>query len=56
VKEVPPLKTLALTYGIPSFGLADKGYLMILFRESRGDRILKIKIDGSIIQGANILK
>lgn len=54
--EIPPLKTMILTYAIPSFGLADKGYLMILFRESTGDRVLKIKVNGSEIQAAKILE
>lgn len=56
VSEIPPLKTMILTYAIPSFGLADKGYLMILFREISGDRVLKIKVNGSEIQAAKILE
>ena len=55
IAEVPALNTQHLLYAIPSFGLASRGYLLILFRERNGDRILKIKIDGSVIQNAKVL-
>ncbi len=55
IQEIQPFSTRALGYVIPSFGLADKGYLMILFRESSGDRVLKIKVPGQDIQKAFII-
>ena len=55
INQVPPLTTKPLLYAIPSFGLAAKGYLLILFRERNGDRVLKIKIDGSELQRAPII-
>ena len=50
IKEIAPNKTDPLAYVIPSYALSNNGYLMVLFRESSGDRVLKIKIDGSVIQ------
>lgn len=50
IKEIAPVKKEVLCYVIPTFALANDGYLMMLVRESSGDRILKIKIDGETIQ------
>ena len=55
-KSVPTLKTSALCYVIPSFALADNGYLMVIFREEQGDRILKIKISSKDLLGAALLE
>jgi hypothetical protein len=55
VLEVPPVSDKVLGYVIPSFGLAEQGYLMILFRESTGDRVLKINVPGSEIQKAPVI-
>lgn len=55
IKEIVPAKSEALSYVIPAYALANNGYLMVLIRESAGDRVLKIKIEGSIIQGADQL-
>ena len=55
VTEIPSQSSATLIYAIPSFGLSDKGYLLVLFRENSGDRILKIKIDGEEIQRAPVL-
>ncbi len=52
IQAIAPGKTETLVYVIPSFALSNNGYLMILVRESNGDRVLKIKIDGSIIQNS----
>lgn len=52
IKEIAPDKTEALPYVIPAYALANNGYLMVLIRESAGDRVLKIKIEGSVIQDA----
>jgi hypothetical protein len=52
LKEIAPGKSEALPYVIPAYALANNGYLMVLIRESAGDRVLKIKIDGSVIQGS----
>lgn len=52
IKEIAPGKTEVLAYVIPSFALSNNGYLMILVRESSGDRVMKIKIEGSIIQNS----
>ncbi len=54
-RQIDPLSCRALGYAIPSFGLAGKGYLMVSFRESSGDRILKIEVPGSEIQKARVL-
>lgn len=50
IKEIGPGTTEALLYVIPTYALANNGYLMVLVRESSGDRVLKIKISGSTIQ------
>jgi hypothetical protein len=55
IKEIAPKSTEALPYAIPSYALANNGYLMVLVRESDGDRVLKIKIDGNLIQEASQL-
>ena len=55
IKEVAPSKSEALPYVIPAYALSNNGYLMVLIRESTGDRVLKIKIDGSVIQGSEQL-
>jgi len=55
IKEVAPSKNEALPYVIPAYALSNNGYLMVLIRESTGDRVLKIKIDGSVIQGSSQL-
>jgi Domain of unknown function (DUF4138) len=55
IKEIAPGKSEALPYVIPAYALSNNGYLMVLVRESAGDRILKIKIDGSVIQGSQQL-
>ncbi len=52
IKEVAAGKTELLPYVIPAFALANNGYLMLLIRESSGDRVLKIKINGSLIQSS----
>ena len=52
IKEVAPSKSEGLPYVIPAYALSNNGYLMVLIRESTGDRVLKIKIDGSVIQGS----
>ncbi len=56
IKEVPPNETKALVYTIPSFALANDGYLLVSFREKAGDRILKIKIKGFTIQKSPAIK
>ena len=56
LKEIDPLRTQAMVYVIPSFGLSDSGYLLVLFRERTGDRILKIKVDGHVIQKSPVLE
>lgn len=48
--EVKPVTTNALGYAIPTFALAHDGYLMVLFRETNGDRVLKIEIPGTVVQ------
>jgi hypothetical protein len=53
---IPPLKTTALGYVVPSFALANKGYLMVIFREEQGDRVLKIKIIPEHLLGAKLLE
>lgn len=49
IKEVAPLKTIGLGYVIPAFALANKGYLLVMFREEKGDRVLKIKISNDFL-------
>lgn len=51
-KEINANSTDVIAYAIPQFGLANDGYLVISFREKKGDRVLLIKIDSSVIQGA----
>lgn len=53
IKEITPGSTQGLVYAIPIWALSDNGYLMILIREEKGNRKLKIKIDGATIQNAN---
>jgi len=55
IKEIAPSKSEALPYVIPAYALSNNGYLMVLIRESAGDRVLKIKIEGSVIQGSSQL-
>ncbi|MHB8260117.1 MAG: DUF4138 domain-containing protein [Bacteroidia bacterium] len=55
-KNVPTLSTSALVYVIPSFALANNGYLMVIFREEQGDRVLKIKIHTNDLLGAPLLE
>src|ERR1035437_3216499 len=55
IKEIAPSRSEALPYVIPAYALSNNGYLMVLIRESTGDRVLKIKIDGSVIQGSEQL-
>jgi|CXWL01.1.fsa_nt_gi hypothetical protein len=55
IKEIAPDKSEGLPYVIPAYALANNGYLMVLIRESAGDRVLKIKIEGSTIQDAGQL-
>ena len=55
IKEIAPSKSEALPYVIPAYALSNNGYLMVLIRESAGDRVLKIKIEGSVIQGSSLL-
>lgn len=50
IKEIAGGKTELLPYVIPSYALSNEGYLMLLVRESSGDRVLKIKVNGSLIQ------
>lgn len=50
--EISASSTTVVGYAIPQFGLANNGYLVISFREKTGDRVLKIRIDSSVIQGA----
>lgn len=52
---VPPLATSKVIYVIPSFALANDGYLLINFREKEGDRVLKIKIKSDKIQSAKLI-
>ena len=54
-KAVDAFKTQSLVYVIPSFGLAENGFLQVLFREMKGDRVLKIKISGETIQKSPVL-
>lgn len=54
--EINPATTSSLGYVIPVFALANNGYLMITFRESQGDRVLKIKIKSNYIQGCKQLE
>lgn len=54
-KVIPPLSTNKVVYVIPSFALANQGYLLINFREKEGDRVLKIKISSDKIQSAKII-
>lgn len=56
IKEISPDKTEALVYAIPIWALSDNGYLMILIREEKGDRKIKIKVDGTTIQQAKQLE
>jgi hypothetical protein len=56
MQEILPFSCQPLAYAIPSFGLADKGYLMVSFRESSGDRVLKIKVGGAEIQQAQVFE
>ena len=55
VSAVEAFKTQSLVYVIPSFGLAENGFLQVLFRETKGDRVLKIKICGETIQKSPVL-
>lgn len=55
IKEIAPNKSEALSYVIPAYALANNGYLMVLIRESAGDRVLKIRVEGSVIQAADQL-
>jgi hypothetical protein len=55
IKEIAPGKTETLSYVIPSYALANNGYLMMLVRESSGDRVLKIKVGGAVIQNSQQL-
>ncbi len=50
--DIPANQGKYVTYAIPSFGLANNGYLLVLFREKNGDRVLKIYIPSNIIQGS----
>ena len=50
--EISANSTSVVGYAIPQFGLANDGYLVVSFREKTGDRVLKIKIESGIIQGA----
>lgn len=50
--EISANSTSVVGYAIPQFGLANNGYLVVSFREKTGDRVLKIKIESGIIQGA----
>ena len=52
IKEIASGKSEALPYVIPAYALSNNGYLMVLIRESAGDRVLKIKIEGSVIQSS----
>lgn len=52
ITEIAPDKSESLVYVIPSYALSNNGYLMVLVRESNGDRVLKIKVRGSIIQNS----
>lgn len=52
ITEIAPGKSESLVYVIPSYALSNKGYLMVLVRETNGDRVLKIKIEGSVIQNS----
>ena len=52
IKEIASGKSEALPYVIPSYALANNGYLMVLIRESTGDRVLKLKIEGDVIQSS----
>ncbi len=56
IPEISPYSCKPLGYAIPSFGLAGKGYLMISFRESSGDRVLTIKVKGAEIQKASVIE
>lgn len=49
-KFIEANKSAAIGYCIPVFGLSNKGYLMISFREKNGDRVIKIKVPGKVIQ------
>lgn len=53
--EIPPLALKKLVYAIPSFALANNGYLLVNFREKEGDRVLKIKITSDKIQSSAII-
>ena len=55
IAAVEAFKTQSLIYVIPSFGLAENGFLQVLFREMKGDRVLKIKISGETIQKSPVL-
>jgi hypothetical protein len=52
LKQIAPHKTEGLVYVIPAFALSYNGYLAILVRESGGDRVLKIKVSGSLIESS----
>lgn len=54
--DIPANSGKYVTYAIPSFGLANNGYLLVLFREKNGDRVLKIYIPSHIIQSSGYLK
>jgi hypothetical protein len=54
-QTVSPLTTQKVVYVIPSFALANNGYLLINFREKDGDRVLKIKVSSGKIQSAGII-
>ncbi|MBN8702750.1 MAG: DUF4138 domain-containing protein [Bacteroidetes bacterium] len=52
VKEIESGQTVAIPFVIKSYALSNNGYLMVLVREASGNRVLKIKVEGSIIQKA----
>jgi hypothetical protein len=52
MQDIPANMGKYVTYAIPTFGLANNGYLLILFREKNGDRVLKIYIPSNVIQGS----
>lgn len=54
-QTVGPLSIQKVVYVIPSFALANNGYLLVNFREKEGDRVLKIKITSDKIQSAKII-
>lgn len=56
ITEVPPNSGRYATYAIPTFRLANNGFLLVLFREKQGDRVLKIEIPSNVVQGSSYIK